>query len=285
MEAPNLDEREFRALLTLLDDSDPEVLEHVEQKLLTLGPPVIERLESAWETMPDEALQRRIEEVIGRIQLGHSTDELYKWRLDGGRKLFDGWVTLSRFQYPTLNVAKYQKEISRLVNKIWLELTGSMNVFEKLCIINRQLYTYDGYTGNFREPDKPENVYLNTLIDHKTGNSLSLSALYSLICTELEIPTQVVNFQGYFALRCYDRNSNFYIDAYNRGIIFSPPQVQQFLQKLKADQELNHYKPLSNIYIVLNMIQVLIQTYKKNGRAEKAQTYTDLLQAIEVKLG
>lgn len=280
--ADSLPDTKFQALIRLLDDNDPVVAAHVEQELFSLGPQGIERLEKAWESTDDNVIQSRLEELITRIQVTHYTSELYTWRMDGGRDLLEGWVMLTQVQFPTLNVQKYRNEINRLVNRIWLLTNPGMNDLERLCVVNKLLYTAETYSGNYKDAERPENNHLSYVIDTKKGNSLALAALYQIICQQLDIQLQVVNFMGYFALRYYQPNSHFYIDSYNKGMFFTPQQVTQFLKKLKAESNVNTYKPLSNTYIILQMIEHLRAAYAQAEQAEKVELYDTLKREIDV---
>ena len=274
----------FNALISLLDDPDPQVYQQVEEQLITLGTSGIGKLEEAWEKCSsNQLIQARLEELISRIQITFYTDQLLEWRKEGGNDLLEGWILLTQAQYPSLNKQKYRNEVQRLVSKIWLQMDPRMNEIERLCVINKQFYTVERYTGNYQDPDKPDNVFLSHLIDTHQGNSLSLSALYLIICQQLDIPLQVVNFMGYYAIRCYRRNAHFYIDAYNQGMFFTPQQVQEFLQKLNVESNVSFYKPLSNIYIILNMINTLIAQYRQAEQNAKADKFDKLLKDIEIK--
>jgi regulator of sirC expression with transglutaminase-like and TPR domain len=274
----------FNALISLLDDPDPHVYQEVEEQLFTLGASGIEKLERAWEQCStNQIIQSRLEELISRIQITSYTEQLMEWRKAGGNDLLEGWIILTCCQYPTLNKQKYRNEVQRLVAKIWLQMDPRMNEIERLCVINKHFYTVERFTGNYQDPDKPDNIFLSHLIDTRQGNSLSLSALYLIVCQQLDIPLQVVNFMGYYAIRCYRRNVHFYIDAYNQGMFFTPQQVQEFLQKLNVESNVSYYKPLSNIYIILNMVHTLISQYRTVGLEAKAQKFEQLLQDIEIK--
>jgi regulator of sirC expression with transglutaminase-like and TPR domain len=278
-----MNENTFNALIKLLDDNDPTVLEQVEGELFSLGTEAIERLEKAWEEIGDSTIQNRLEELISRIQISHYTDALRAWRLDGGRNLIDGWICISQIQYPSLNEQKYKNEINRLVNKIWLQTNNYMNDLERLCVVNKLLYTQHNFTGNYQEQDKPEFNYLSHVLDTATGNSLSLASVYYIICKEIDLPVTVVNFNGYYALRYYNESSHFYIDAYNKGMFFTPQQVEQFLRKLSVGENVLSYKPMSNIYLALHLIEHLVASYQQIGNNEKADVFRKLLKDIEVR--
>ena len=55
-----MDRTEIQAMISLLDDSDTEVISTVTGNLLSQGSVVIPDLERAWESTPDEKLQVRL---------------------------------------------------------------------------------------------------------------------------------------------------------------------------------------------------------------------------------
>lgn len=277
-----MDTGKFNALIRLLDDTDPFVAEKVEGELMTMGLDAIPRLEAAWEQAEDSLIQARIEELIHSMQFNHYTGELLQWRLAGGRNLLEGWMLLTQVQYPTLNVQKYYNEVDRLVHKSWLLFNSAMNDVDKLCAINKLLYSVEGYTGNYKEPFSPENNYLSSLLDQHRGNSLTLCALYQAIAAKLDIPLQLVNFNGYYALRYYSRDTHFYVDAYNKGILFTPPQVSHFLRKHNAPDDVRTYKHLSNTYIVLDILNHLKEHYRMQENEQKVELFGRVQERIQV---
>ena len=54
-----MSETELKALISLLDDEDPNIEEHVKDKLVSMGDEVIPRLEQAWESQKDELVQNK----------------------------------------------------------------------------------------------------------------------------------------------------------------------------------------------------------------------------------
>ena len=60
----SLNVNEMKALVSLLGDTDMEVVALVEQKIISLGEPIIPVLEQEWEQSFDPISQKRIEEII-----------------------------------------------------------------------------------------------------------------------------------------------------------------------------------------------------------------------------
>lgn len=277
-------DQKFNALVRLLDDTDPEVLSQVEHEFFALGESVVPKLVEISRGLEDTLLQERVSDLIGRIQLQHFSEDLLKWRQAGGPDLLDAWVMVSQVAEPSLTPQKHRDAISRLVNRTWLMMKPGMTDIEKMCVINKLFYGMESFNGNFLKPEQPQNNLLGFVLDHKTGNHLSLSMLYAIIAQQLGITLQVVNFQGYHALRYYSRDQHFYLDAYNKGLFFTPQQVSRFLGKMGADENVNHYKSLSNIYVILHLIEQLAVMYERAGGDAEARRFRELAQNIEIRL-
>lgn len=63
-----MQEKELKALVSLLDDSDEQVISHVEQKILSIGKEMIPFLEHEWESNLNPVVQTKIEELIHTLQ-------------------------------------------------------------------------------------------------------------------------------------------------------------------------------------------------------------------------
>ncbi len=63
-----LKEAEIKALVSLLDDEDAQIVSHVEDKIRSLGTSIIPFLEQEWESNFNSLVQRRIEELIHSLQ-------------------------------------------------------------------------------------------------------------------------------------------------------------------------------------------------------------------------
>jgi regulator of sirC expression with transglutaminase-like and TPR domain len=276
-----MERKKFEALLHLLDDSDETVIDAVDKELQSLGLEGIELLENAWERIENRTVQQRIEDVIQRIQFDHFSRGLEQWSSAKAPSLIEGWLLLTRFQYPTLNYALYQNEMSRLYNKIWLQFAPQMTLDWKLREINRQLFTFDNYKGNYDEPDKPDFLYFNRLIDTKKGNSLSLCMLYLAVCQELDIPLKIVNFMGFYALRYYSEFNHFYIDVFNRGLFLTPEQVKTFLNKNNIQIDLLEFETLTNVTAVARIARLLHDIYVNAKKFGKASNFERIALQLE----
>ena len=120
-------DKEFHALITLLDDNDKEIFSHVSDKLFSLGVEGIPMLESAWETADNQLIQTRLEDLINKIQFSNIKDRLAKWIDKGGNDLLEGALLVAKFQYPELEENKAIQKIESISKNIWIELNPALS--------------------------------------------------------------------------------------------------------------------------------------------------------------
>ncbi len=280
--------KEIASLIKLLDDPDPEVSRHVEDKLLTYGQEVIEYLESAWEQSFDAILQERIENLVHKIQFSAIKTELQLWSMSGAFDLLQGVLIINRYQYPDLDEQKIINKIEAIKRDVWMQMMYDMSAIEKVKLINHVFYNLHLFSGNTTNHHDPENSYLNQVLERKKGNQISLSIIYSIIAQKLDIPIYGVNLPQHFILAYVDQTKEydpdggilFYINTFNKGFIFYKRDVDAFLRQLQLQPEPQYYVPCTNTDIVIRILRNLISAYDKAGQTEKVNELNELLDIL-----
>lgn len=292
-----ISKKEVSALVRLLDDPDESVYSHVKNRFLSLGPPVIPHLESAWETAYDIILQKRIEQVIHDIQFEILTREFKNWATTESEDLLKGLLLVARYQYPELNEEKIRAEISKITKDVWLELNEDLTALEKIKIINHIIFDVHNFNGSsITTYYSPQNSFFNCLLETKKGNPVMLSCLYILVAQELKIPVYGVNLPEHFICAYMDEDKNlvnlsneeatrehilFYINPFRKGIIFQHSDIDDFIKQLKLDPQPSFYTPCSHVEIVVRVIRNLIFSFEKLGHTEKVNELNALLDSIK----
>lgn len=279
----NLSEQQFKALVRLLDDEDPDVSQQVWSELLAMGQEGVERLEAEWESSQDPSIQNILENTIHRLQLQEISKELLEWRKGGGEDLLKGWFLVSRIQFPDLEYELFRKEVNRLVNKTWLEMEPGASPMDQIKILNHIIFRMEGYGPNNARPQHPNNNFLNYLIEQQQGNVLSLSLLYLIIARQLDLPVGGVLLPGYFILHYHDRKEPFYIDVYNGGKTFNRGRLENYLEQVKVESKASYFKPTSNIYIILSLLNNLIADFDRIGKQDRVEDIEAVLEAIHIQ--
>jgi len=277
--------KEVIALITLLDDPDEVIYSQVKDRFVTLGPPAIPHLETAWENSFDAIMQKRIETIIHTIQFEILQKGLNRWAKDQQDDLLQGILILARYQYPDLDENKVRKQLAQIKQDVWLELHEDLTALEKVKILNHILFEVHQFSGNITNYHAPQNSFINNVLESKKGNPLMLSVVYILICKELDVPVYGINLPQHFVLaylndfanlmdlnnKTLSNNILFYINPFSKGLMFNQKDIDQFLKQLNLEPEAKYYLPCSNVEIVKRCLNNLIFSYEKLGYLEKVQ--------------
>jgi len=283
-----IDPVEIKSLIRLLDDPDREIFEHIHSKLASYGSEAIEYLESAWEEAFDPIQAERIANLVHEIQFGIVKEELKLWYQGGAFDLLQGVLTINKYQYPDLDEQKIINQIEVIKRDIWLQMIYDASPAEQIKLINHVFYNIHGFSGNTSNHHDPQNSYLNQVLETKKGNQISLAIIYSIIAQKLDIPVYGVNLPQHFILAYVDESMEtefeggilFYINAFNRGLIFGRRDVDMFLKQLKLHPEKQFYEPCSNADIITRILRNLISAYENLGSTEKVAELNELLEIV-----
>ncbi|MBL7898928.1 MAG: transglutaminase family protein, partial [Crocinitomicaceae bacterium] len=197
--------RELAALIRLVEDPDPNIYGHVKDKLIGFGKSVVPAIEETWQqTVSENEYQDRLKNIIHEIRINEIKTELSRWKASSNRDLFKGSVILSKLQFPEIDEKKVEEELEKIKQKVWLEINENNTAFEIVKIFNHVLFDICGFESSKNNFYAPQNSFINTVLESKKGNPLSLSMLYSIIAQRLQIPIYGVNLPNHFVLGFVD---------------------------------------------------------------------------------
>jgi len=279
-----MNREEIQALLQLLDDPNVEVNQTVSTRILEEGPTILPDLEAAWEGSMDPMHQDRIINLIQEIQTQYNHNQLQKWVRTEQNDLMKGVFLISRYQYPDLEMKELEISLDRIKKDVWLELNNNLTALEKVRILNHIIYDVHGFTKNTKNFYSPQNSFINQVLETGKGNPISLAVVYSIIAQRLNLPIFGVNLPKNFILAYKDvlvpEDILFYINPYNRGAVLGRREIEYFLKQQKIEPQESHFRPCSNLDILVRVLQNLINAYHKSGYREKANLFEGVLKLI-----
>ncbi|MFM7300088.1 MAG: transglutaminase-like domain-containing protein [Crocinitomicaceae bacterium] len=285
----------IHALVKLMDDPDDHVYEHVRQEIKKCGADAIPILEHSWEhDYYGMVFQNRIEDLIHEIQFSEIQRQLLEWSSSQDKDLLEGAILIAKYQYPGLDELKIKDSIQNLRKDIWLELNDNQTSFEKVKIFNRIFFDLHQFSGDTKHYHSPVNSFINTVLESKKGNPLSLCLLYSIVAQSLGLPIYGVNLPNHFVLAYMDEyHANhfgqvqndfgvlFYINTFSKGIIFDVKEIEQFLNDLNIEHKREYFEPCSNTAIIKRMLTNLIFAFQQIGNSEKVEELTLLKSLLD----
>lgn len=300
-----ISENELTAMLTLLDDNDEEVVNAVENHLLALGLEAVVMLEKYWDHDVNPETQDKIEKLVNKIQFDALKQDLEKWHQSGDKDLFEGVCIITRYQYPNLNIQELDNKLNKIKLDAWLELKYDLTALEKVRILNHIFYDINGFRGDTASYHSPQNSYINTVLERRKGNPISLAIIYSIVAQRLNIPIFGVNLPQHFILAYMDNYSDypieyheepphlipelfsdvmFYINPFNKGLVFNKYNVDEFLRQLRLEPLDSYFLPCSNVEIIKRVIRNLVTAYTQTNQREKVAQLAELMTLLGGKI-
>lgn len=277
----SLNEKELKALVSLLEDEDIEVTRHVEDKIISIGNGVIPFLEKQWESCFNPTVQRKIEEIIHVLQFEHLKFRLKEWVDNGGEDLLEGAWIVATYQYPDIELSFLRKEIEQLYYEVWLDFKNEMHPFDQIKVINNAIFEKLKFKANTKNFHAPGNSMINVVLETRRGNPISLCILYILIAQKLELPVYGVNLPNLFICTYKTKQRQFYINAFNKGLIFSRSDIENYIQQLHLNEQDIFFQPCSNEEIIKRTLRNLIVSFEKISDHQRSDEVKQLLKSID----
>lgn len=276
-------EVELKALVSLLDDDDKQVSSHVEEKILSLGKEAIPFLEHEWESNLNPAVQSKIEELIHVLQYELLKERLKGWYQSEDKDLLTGMWMVATYQYPEIELEKLRQDLEQIYYDTWLEFRPDLYPYDQVKVINSVLFNKLKFGANTKNFHSPGNSMINIVLESRKGNPITLCVIYMLVAQKLKLPVQGVNLPNLFILTYKDDNHQFYINAFNRGLIFSKQDIENYINELHLVPQTSFYEPCSSLDIIRRALRNLVMSFEKIGEHAKAEEVKLLL--IEISDG
>ncbi len=277
-----MQESELRALVSLLDDTDPEVYEHVTAKLLELGPTIVPILESEWESMglSNPFLQKQIEDLIHTVQFNTLKNRLLNWKNTENRDLLEGIWILNTIQNPDLEFENVKKQVEQIFYEVWIEFRNELHPDDQIKILNAVFFDKLGFGPATKNIHAVSNSMLSQVLETKRGNPIMLCSIYMIVAQKLKIPLFGVNLPNLFVLTYKTELMQFYINVFNRGVVIHKLDIDNFLEQLKIAPINSYYEPCNTIEFLKRMLRNIAFSFERAGDHDRIQEIQILMNIL-----
>jgi regulator of sirC expression with transglutaminase-like and TPR domain len=275
-----MEEKELKALVSLLDDDDKHIVSHVEDKILSIGTSVIPFLEKEWESSFNPSVQQRIEDLIHTLQYELLKGRLVDWYRGKEQDLLTGMWIVATYQYPEIELEKLKQELEQIYYETWLEFRPDLVPFDQVKVINSVLFNKLKFGANTKNFHSPGNSMINVVLQTHKGNPITLCVIYLLVAQKLKLPVQGVNLPNLFILTYKDTQTQFYINAFNRGLIFTKQDIENYINELHLVPQNSFFEACTGLDIIRRTLRNLVMSFEKIGEHAKAEEVKVLLVEI-----
>lgn len=255
--------KEIQTLLYLLEDAS--IADEIEKHLLERK----ELLKQYVAYTPDAIQNVYLQSVLNKLVSEEVFTNFAHWLQKGCRDIFEGAILITQYMNPHINVQFYVDFLHKCHQKALSNLPVYPTPIDIVRSINLVLFKKEGFHGATENYQHPENSYLHQVIEKRKGIPLSLSIIYLSIAQRMRVPIFGVNLPAHFIMMYRDANEEFYINAFNQGVIFHKPEIDAFIQNAQLTPKPEYYNPCANIDIIKRMLVNLRNSYISMNNSDK----------------
>jgi regulator of sirC expression with transglutaminase-like and TPR domain len=267
------------AIVSLLDDPSPIVMNALSKELIRMGRDGIVLLEQIAATDGQIALQARawLKRLGSEVPADVFMDFIYSYNYE----LESGCLLLDRTIFPQLNMSEYYKDLEDISQRCRELLLIPSTVHEKCNVINRVIFHEFGFRGNTEDYYNPLNSYLHQVLKRKRGIPISLSILYLLVAERCNIQLEPIALPGHFLVGCFLEKEPFYIDPYHGGVFRTAKEVEAMvIEKLNQSDDI-YLKPASVGAVLCRCCRNLANQYANEGNLDHSGFFAGFVRAFE----
>lgn len=281
---------QLQALISLLDEPDFSTFNQVRNRIFTYGASAVPMLEDAWENTFDSLIQNRIEDIIHSIQYNQLYLDLTNWAHFRNDNLLEGYLLFTRHLYQNIDTEELKNQIIAIRRDIWLELNNNLTALEKVRVLNHIIFDLHKFVLPARQTTEPRYLFLNKLLESRTGYSIAIGILYTILAQSLDLPVHGVLLPGERYVMAWTDQSDadggnsprvmFYINPENKGGTFTRNEIANLLRKMKLSQNEIFFRPATPRLIINKMFELLSYLLVDAGESDKAEEANHLRSAL-----
>jgi regulator of sirC expression with transglutaminase-like and TPR domain len=276
-----LPEPQVTALIKLLGDEDPMVYQAVKQKLISLGSDTQIWLKPC-QLSGDATLRKHAKDIVQHFdrETADSRFMAYCLQDESQLDLEKGALLFAQTQHPEINPTAYSALLDDMAGQLreWLATSDPK---ERLLVrVNEFIFNKLGFTGNMENYYDPDNSFINTALNRRTGNPVSLCLVYVLLMRRLGFPVSGVGLPGHSVCRFMSATEEVYIDCFNLGKLLTRNDCIEHLTRCKHDIRDEYLQPMTTRRMLARMCGNLEQIYLELNQTEDATRVQRYLFAL-----
>jgi len=188
----------------------------------------------------------------------------------------DGALGIAAREYPEMDIHRERERIAEICLEIGhrLEAAGSSeNPFSRLEIVRSYLFEDMGFKGDNENFEDPRNLFLNQVLDRRTGIPITLSILFMEAARAAGFKTRGVALPGHFIVRLDYRERTFLVDPFGGGRVITQEDCVHLVKRATGRPSLFRKSLLegaSGKTILARILHNLKRIYLSRDEFEKA---------------
>lgn len=278
-----MEQKEILSLIRLLDDRDPFVSGRVREQLIGLGGSAVPYLIDAvrQENLRLKQVAEELLQVLHPELLKDKFQNLVRASRGQDPDLEQGACLIMEYGHPGAGgSARVRAAFDSLAEGLKSRLRVGDPPRETVQKLTGYLFGEMGFHGNTENYFDPENSFLDSVLERKTGIPITLSVLCLLVGKRLGLPMAGIGLPCHFIARFGESGDPVYFDPFHQGRVLTPAACQELVHSFGLKFENRFLHPASPREILVRMLHNLVMIYNRINEEEKARHLTEYSQIL-----
>lgn len=283
MSPDTLSSGQLRALVRLLGDDDDGIRDHARARLLAAGESAVPLLEKARLGDAERAVRAESDALLDTIRFDRIERDWVRVQAAADEKaLLEGAFLLERWMRPERAAAQERaREELDVIAAGAREAVRAENGRAPLSeTVPRFLHESCGFHGNVEHYYDPENSYLSSVLERRTGIPITLALVYLVVGRWIGAPFVGIGMPMHFLVGIRDGEGIRYLDPFHGGREVSRGECLLALERAGLERPEAYLRPTPVVAILERMARNLIVIYHHAaaGRElERARRFASML--------
>lgn len=216
----------------------------------------------------------------------NSSRDVFIKELDKGNarlNLARAALIMAAYLGESFEVADYVAQLDALAQPLQAAAARATTDPARLHMLNAYLFEQHGFGGNANDYYRPENSFLNRVLDDRVGIPITLSVIYLEVGWRLHLPVWGIAMPHHFIVGFGSTALPTYIDVFNRGRILSLADCLEIVNvdPINADTFRRRFlKPVTPKEILYRILLNLKHIYFNHKDWSQAYKTVDMLTLI-----
>lgn len=195
-----------------------------------------------------------------------------------------GALLIALEDYPQLEIDATLGTLDEIGNKVARKCAGEPPIF-KVGRLHAEMFDNLGFHGNERDYYDVRNIYLNEVMERKTGIPITLSIIFLHLARILGLNASGVGLPGHYLVKVQFELNEIYVDPFHGGTTLTVPEIRELLKGLAGQEAAlrsEHLRSWSERDTLLRVLANLQHFSARRGdqkRAESARERMEILRA------
>lgn len=284
----------IQALISLLDDNDPLILDQIWDELMGYGSPIINVLESEWERFTDPLFQARVEDLIQEIHFNSIIEKVRNWR---NHKLdnLEFFLIIEEWLYPNHSTEETRARLKRIEHELWLGLNPGFSNLKTIKVFLETFHS-DFQIETLKEmPSDLQSYCFKRILEGGKLASSSMGILYCAMARGFHLPFYPVLLPYHVIIACYpnlygqkqidlfnyESVPDYYFDTLHSGQVFTSKEIDEYLEKMDKVKAPQFYQGSTDMAFIIFVLDEMLQVAIRQGKEHHIQALIQFKSIIQ----